>query len=329
MTDDNAIRFNIAFILWCALFLVLGGVGLAVLAAMDRLPAPPVTATNCIDEKFKFLHETEIRNPGLLAVGSSVTWRNLDLSIFAEHYGKDLEPLNAAPCFLYVNQTAYLTDFLLDNMPSVKSVMSVFSMRDFSACSTSPTAFFRTEDVESYIFDGYPAWHLYLKNFRPGAFVRDVINLPAMRSGENASAPLVMDPYGSGPFTLPEPEIRNNFEFDPTCLDHLGAMSESLSRRGIDFIVVLLPQMPAWRDAYDPGGVRDAEFRSAVSRRLDGTRTVLIDAQKGLHLRNDQFTDHAHLQWDAVPLLMHYLITQLDKSELSLTNAGGASHHAL
>ena len=53
------------------------------------------------------------------------------------------------------------------------------------------------------------------------------------------------------------------------------------------------------------------------------TRTVLIDAQKGLHLRNDQFTDHAHLQWDAVPLLMHYLITQLDKSELRLTNAGG------
>src|SRR4051812_19231072 len=70
MTDANAIRFNIAFILWCALFLALGGVGLAALAAIDRLPAPPVTATNCIDEKFKFLHETEIRNPGLLAVGS-------------------------------------------------------------------------------------------------------------------------------------------------------------------------------------------------------------------------------------------------------------------
>ena len=101
-------------------------------------------------------------------------------------------------------------------------------------------------------------------------------------------------------------------------------MSENLSRRGIDFIVVLLPQMPAWRDAYDPGGVRDAEFRAAVSRRLDGTRTVLIDAQQGLHLRNDQFTDHAHLQWNAVPLLMHYLITQLDKSELSLTHASGA-----
>ena len=61
--------------------------------------------------------------------------------------------MNAAPCYLYVNQTAYLTDFLLDNMPSVKSVLSVFSMRDFSACLTSPTAFFRPEDAESYVFD--------------------------------------------------------------------------------------------------------------------------------------------------------------------------------
>jgi hypothetical protein len=329
MTDANAIRFNIAFILWCALFLVMGAAGLAGLSALGRLPAPPITATTCIDEKFKFLHETDIRNPGLIAVGSSVTWRNLDFSVFAEHYGKDVEPLNAAPCFLYVNQTAYLTDFLLDNMPSVKSVMSVFSMRDFSACSTSPTAFFRPEEAESYVFDRDPAWHLYLKNFRPMAFARDVIDLPAMRSREAPYGSLVMDKYGSGPLTLPTPEIRKNFDLDPTCLDHLSAMTENLSQRGIDFIVLLLPQMPAWRDAYDPGGARDAEFRSAVAGRLDGTRTVLIDAQKGLHLRNDQFTDHAHLQWDAVPLLMHYLIRQLDKSELRLTNAGGAPHHAL
>jgi hypothetical protein len=329
MTNANAIRFNIAFALWCALFLVLGGASLVGLSALGRLPAPPITATNCIDEKFKFLHETDIRNPGLIAVGSSVTWRNLDFSVFEDHYGDAVEPLNAAPCYLYVNQTAYLTDFLLDNMPSVKSVMSVFSMRDFSACSTSPTAFFRPEDAEGYLFGRDPAWYLYLKNFRPGSFVRDVIALPAMRSGEDISAPLVMDPYGSGPLTLPEPDIRENFKLDPTCLGHLSVMSENLSQRGIDFIVVLLPQMPAWRDAYDPGGARDAEFRSAVAGRLDGTRTVLIDAQKGLHLRNDQFTDHAHLQWDAVPLLMHYLITQLDKSELRLTHDSGVSHHAL
>jgi hypothetical protein len=213
-------------------------------------------------------------------------------------------------------------------------VMSVFSMRDFSACAASPTEFFQREDAEGYVFGKEPGWHLYLKNFRPVSFMRDVVELPGMRSGKDISASLVMDPYGSGPFTLPKPEIRENFELDPTCLDHLSAMSEDLSRRGIDFIVVLLPQMPAWRDAYDPGGARDAAFRREVSQRLGGTDTVLIDAQQGLELTNDQFTDHAHLQWRSVPLLMRYLISQIDKSELSLSQAGagqigGGPGHAL
>src|SRR4051794_19185838 len=99
MTDAKAIRFNIAFILWCALFLVLGGAGLTALAAVDCLPPPPITATNCIDKKFKFLHETDIRDPSLLAVGSSVTLRNLDFSILEDHYGGKVKPLNAAPCY--------------------------------------------------------------------------------------------------------------------------------------------------------------------------------------------------------------------------------------
>ena len=329
MTDANAIRFNIAFILWCALFLVLGGAGLTALAAIGRLPPPPITATNCIDEKFRFLRETDIRDPGLLAVGSSVTWRNLNFSIFEDHHGDDVKPLNAAPCYLFANQTAYLTDFLLDNMPSVKSVMTVFSMRDFSSCSTSPTAFFKPEDARGYVFEGKPAWHLYLKNLRPVSFMRDVIKLPAMRSGGNNIAPLAMDEYGSGPLMLPEPEIRQNVQFDPTCLDHLSAMSESLARRGVDFVVVLLPVMPAWRDAYDPGGVRDAEYRAAIASRLASTPTVLIDAEQGLHLRNEQFTDPAHLQWSSVPLLMDYLISRLDVTELSLALTGKVPHHAL
>ena len=113
------------------------------------------------------------------------------------------------------------------------------------------------------------------------------------------------------------PEIRENFEFERSCLTHLKSMSDSLARRGVDFVVVLLPLMPAWRDAYDPGGDRDAEFRSAVAEQLASTRTVLIDAQKGLRFRNEDFTDHAHLQWSSVPLLMQYLIAQLERTRLS------------
>jgi hypothetical protein len=317
MVDGNPVRFNVAFLIWCGFFLALSGAGLVILASLDRLPSPPITATDCIDEKFRFLHETPIRHPNLLAVGSSVTWRNLDFSFFEEYYGDEVQPLNAAPCFLYINQTAYLTDFLLDNMPGVKTVLSIVSMRDFSKCSSSPTAFFDPEDARGYVFEGQSGWHLYYKNFRPAAFVRDVISLPGRRSGETSYGSLVMDKYGSGPVTLASPEIRENFEFDRSCLTHLKSMSDSLARRGITFVVVLLPLMPAWRDAYDPGGDRDAEFRSAVAEQLASTRTVLIDPQKGLKLKNENFTDHAHLQWSSVPLLMQYLIAQLERTQLS------------
>ncbi|UEM06778.1 hypothetical protein JL101_030255 (plasmid) [Skermanella rosea] len=327
LSSRAALRFNIAFVSWCALFLVLGAAGFAALASVDRLPAPPITATNCIDEKFKFLHETTIRDPDLLAVGSSVTWRNLDFSVLKARYGDAVEPLNAAPCYLHVDETAFLTGFLLDNMPSVKTVLSVFSMRDFEACSAGENAFFRPEDARDYVFGGSPGWHLYFKNFRPGAFLRDALTLADMRSGENIHAPLVMDAYGSGPLLLPEPDIRENVSVDPACLRHLRNMSKELSRRGVEFVVVLLPPMPGWIAAYDPGGFRDGAFRSEVSRHLERTGALLIDAAKGLALTDKDFTDPAHLQWTSVPAFMDHLISQMDRSQLDL--AGGEKHHAL
>ncbi|WP_037460131.1 hypothetical protein [Skermanella stibiiresistens] len=320
-------RFNIAFAAWCLCFLVAGAAGLATLAATNRLPAPPITATNCIDEKFKFLHETTIREPSLIAVGSSVTWRNLDFSIFEQRYGKAVQPLNAAPCFLHVDQTAFLTDFLLDGMPSVKTVLSVFSMRDFQSCPAGGGAFFKPEDARDYVFGGSDAWHLYFKNFRPNAFLRDVVNLAEMRSGELIDAPLVMDRYGSGPLKLPEGDIRDNVSVDPACMTHLRAMSDMLARRGIEFVVVLFPPMPSWIEAYDPGGARDAAFRADVSRHLNLLNTVLIDTTKGLNLKDSDFTDHAHLQWSSVPILTEHVISQMDSTERGF--AAGDKNHAL
>jgi hypothetical protein len=321
MRLNSALRYNCAFVIWCGVFLAIGGAALAALDAAGRLPAPPLTATNCIDEKFKFLHDTAIRNPSLLAVGSSVTWRNLDFSFFRARYGDRVLPLNAAPCYLYANQTAYLTEFLLDNMPSVKTVLSVFSMRDFSRCEASPTEFFDPDDARSYVFGKDPSWLLYFKNFRPVSFLRDVIQLPDMRSGKETSAPLVMDEYGSGPLMLPEPEIRQDVHLDTSCLGHLRRMSESLARRGVNFVVVLMPVMPAWQDAYDPGGVRDAEYRSAVTRALTATETVLIDTSKSLRLADENFSDPAHLQWPSVAILMRHLIARLDATPIALSRS--------
>jgi hypothetical protein len=51
-------RFNSGLLAWAVALLSAGALGLVALDRAGRLPAPPLTATNCIDEKFKFLHES-------------------------------------------------------------------------------------------------------------------------------------------------------------------------------------------------------------------------------------------------------------------------------
>ncbi len=102
--------YNVALFVSVALFLVIWASGLKILEQLGRLPAPPITATNCIDEKFKFLHELDLGQVNMLAVGSSVAWHSVDLRPFKRHYGPGVHPLNAALCFLRMNQIASLTD---------------------------------------------------------------------------------------------------------------------------------------------------------------------------------------------------------------------------
>src|SRR5262249_9381406 len=126
------------FIVWLVAALV-GGVVcfaamLGVLAHIGRLPPPPLTADACIDEKFKFLAEHDILDTDFIAVGSSVTWRNLDMSVF--RLGSLAKrPLNAAPCYLHVSETAYYAEFLLKHLRSGKTRLPVVAPRDFGHLS--------------------------------------------------------------------------------------------------------------------------------------------------------------------------------------------------
>lgn len=312
----KAMAYNIALVISLLVLLVIWAIGLNSLERIGRLPAPPITATNCIDEKFKFLHESDLEQVNLLAVGSSVTWRTLDLQVFERYFGRHAQPLNAAPCYVRMNQIAFLTDFYLDHMPQVHTVLSVFAMRDFSQCTNNPTAFFDRQDAARYIFEKSPSWYLYVKNFRPRSFFKDVINLPERRSGENKSETFSMDRYGSSPLRLDVPETRDDVIMDPSCLIALRAMSDKLARRSVNFIAVLLPPMPAWIERYDPDGMRDRAYREAVAAQLDPVDALLIDPAKELALGDEHFTDHAHLQWDSVPYLMQYVIDKLEQLEV-------------
>lgn len=287
-------HFAVAFAGVLFLALALAAAAMAGLAGLERLPAPPLTATNCIDEKFRFLSRAELDAVDLLAVGSSVTWRNLKMDEFAA-VRPERVPINAAPCYLYVNQTAYLTDFLLTHMPAVETVLTVLAPRDFEDCGDQDTRFFDPAAAAPYLFAGRTPWHLYLRNFRPVAFAKDVLRLHGMRRDPEHPRSLVMDAYGSGPLRVrtgwqPRPAI------DPRCFAHLARLEAGVVRQGARLVVVTLPTMPDWKRRYDPDGRIVDGLRRGIAAALTDPRTVVIDGDQ-YAAGDEQFADAAHLLW--------------------------------
>jgi hypothetical protein len=302
-------KYNICVIACMAAFIAAGGFGIWILDRIERLPPPPLTATFCIDEKFMFMRNTVSQKPDILAVGSSATWRNLDFSVLRGIAGS-ARPLNGAPCYLKVHETAFLTGFYLDNMPSVQKVISVFAMRDFENCRGNP-AFFDPATARRYVFDGWPAWHLYFLNFRPRHFFRDVVNLPAMRSGSDVRNAINMDLYGSAPLLITPPEIREDVVTTPECFQSAKDLARELAARNIIWSVILMPPMPAWLSAYDPTGVRDRNWRIMVADRLKDTGAIVIDGRDAPLKDNENFTDPAHFHWSYVAAFSEWVFREI------------------
>lgn len=269
---------------------------LGALATVGRLPAPPLSGTWCIDEKLAWLrnHRDELQS-GVIAVGSSVTWRDLDFSALPEKTRRASGgTINAAPCFLQISQTRFFTAFLLDHQPMTRTVITIVAGIDFEHCTTTPKAFFDPKMAEKFLYKEYSSvglW-LYYRNFRPISFLRDVWQ---------RRAPLVFDAFGSGPLTADGPNFQHPFmrPYKPqaACFEELRGMAKDLRERGIQFIVVTFPTMPRWVKDYDPEGEMRTAFLSNVRTALSGTGAILVDAAISYSLPTEAFTDPAHLVW--------------------------------
>jgi hypothetical protein len=325
MTSPFA-RFNAAVFAWATALLYAGFGTLWLLDRAGHLPPPPLTATSCIDEKFKFLREASTPDRDLIAVGSSVTWRNLDFAAVQARV-PNLRPLNAAPCYIKVHETAFLTRFYLDHMPAVRTVLSVLSMQDFQRCY-GDGAFFDPQAARRYVFERRPGWYLYFLNLRPRSFLRDAMRIAGMRDGSREREALVMDRYGSGPLTFTPPEIRDDRTVTADCYGRLAPLAGELAARGVTWVVVLFPAMPAWQEAYDPSGQRDRAWREETKARLSGTGAVVLDARHGPAFTDPAFTDPDHLHWSSVPAFTTWIFERLAQ-EGGLANLGRGTADAL
>jgi hypothetical protein len=269
---------------------------LALLHLLDRLPPPPLTGNACMDEKFKFLAERDLRDVDLIAVGSSVTWRNLDVAAF-RHNGMARRPLNAAPCYLYVSQVVFFTEFLLNRMPRVATVVTVVAPRDFEQCTGPRDAFFPAALADAYVFHGMPSLPIYLSRFEPQKFVPDVVHIRGQRNDAYNRYTLVMDDNGAGPllvgdFWMPKPV------FDDTCFAALSELERVVVGHGAKLIVAIFPLQPEWRAHFDPDGQLLGAFERRVRASL-GASSTLVHSGLGIPSGSFHYADSIHFLWDS------------------------------
>lgn len=284
---------------------------LAGLSSIGRLPPPPVTGTACIDAKLDWLRTMPDRlDAGLVAVGSSVTWRNLDFSVLSADEREALGGVvNAAPCYLQANQTRFLVDVLTSIRGSAHTVLTVVAPRDFEHCSSSPAAFTERRLLARYLDGRVPATWLHFRNFRPYDFLRTAYYLPEWREM------LRFDPYGAGPLEKPLPDMWQwPVSVEPRCFSELTAMARDLAARDIRLVVVLFPQMQAWIDHHRLDAVVRT-FREAAREALVDTDAVLIDAHAGYAAQEEDFADPMHWIWPSAAPFTRWIFDELTRAD--------------
>jgi hypothetical protein len=280
-----------AFVVAMILSVVFFYTALGVLRAMDRLPPPPVSGTWCIDSRFAWLRDNpDWKNAGLLAVGSSTTWHNLDFAVISSKKD-ERRVFNVAPCFLTVNQTRYLTEFLLNRASRPETIMMVLTPRDFQGCSRNPTAFFDPDLVDQFLAGKVNRAWLRFRNFR----FEDVF-FHAIYADERR-AQVQFDEFGSSPLVSEVPDTGLPFKPESSCYLELTGLATLLESRGVQFIAVTFPVMQGWAARNDRSGTTQAQFESGIESALAPTKAILVDGMANWRVPDSAFADPVHLQW--------------------------------
>jgi len=295
------------------LFAGIGGVfaGLAaVYAAVSllwpaSLPAPALSPMVHLDEKLRFLRDRPELDPHILAVGSSVTWRQLAGGAFAALAGGPHRFVNAATAALQISQTRRLTEFYLDNYPSVRTVLVLTSLPDFEGCKDEAAGrLIDPADARAYTFGGWPAAYFYLRYFSPQRYAKAVLTLSGRRTP--LTGDLYFDDYGSGPVKLPEGvDLGLRYKAiapDPTCVEALNGFLGAMSERGVRTVLVFAPIHPEYRRAYPDVTRQLGEVAKGLKEGLPPRVQVLL-LYDDTGFDGDDFYDAFHLEQPAAERL--------------------------
>jgi hypothetical protein len=308
----------LASVLAGALLFVGGYVGiLLALAAYGRLPPPPIANNVCIDEKLAFLRDHPPVSPNLLAIGSSVAWRQFDSATVAAAIPA-LRPFNGAFCGLRVTQAMFVADWLLDRYDSVRTVVLVASPYDFQSCRLTPAEAFDRNAADSFVFDRAWRWGFYLRFFDPVSLFRNVRRIAEMRANVDPLESLVFTKFGDGPMDTDASRVAPQYgtvsNLDRECFAALHSFALKLKAQGRGFSVVTTPLHPDWKQRFDPDGQVRASLARAIRASLAQTNAHYWDADAAAAMDAPAFTDAIHLRWSAASTFSRSMAEALSHS---------------
>lgn len=302
-----------------ATFVVLLAAYAGVLVGLQRtnnLPPPSIVNEICADEKLRWLRDAAPQDPSTLLVGSSIAFRNVDAGQLAVR--SSVRPLNGGMCHLQINQTAFVTDYLLRHFPSVRTVTAVLVPQDLTECAKTPTQLFDPGTVDAYVFERRWPYRFYFSQFDLISLVRNASRIQGLREGRNPLETLVITRYGDGPL---DTELSRGLlygdvgTYDPACFAALHALAEAVTSGGRRFVVATGPLSPAWSARYDPEGRVHGDMVAGIRAALRGTGGEFWDGDKLFAGEPSEFTDAIHVRWSAAQRYGAMLATALDAKQ--------------
>jgi hypothetical protein len=281
------------------------------------LPPPSIVNEVCADEKLEWLRDNPPANQNLLVVGSSIAWRDIDSGQFVRRQ-PSTRPLNGGVCHLQVNQTEFVTQYFLQHIPSIRTVVAVLVPQDFTDCATTPSRLFDPRTADAYVFDRDWPYRFYVTQFDPVALIRNASGIRAMRDGRNKFDSMEMSRYGDGPLRIAGDRgllYGKIARLDPTCFTALHDMAASVTGSGRRLFVATGPVNPAWSARYDQQGQLHDALAAGIQSALRGTGAEFWDGAEAFAGTPSDFTDAIHINWPAAQRYSASLAAVLDPGQ--------------
>ena len=283
--------------------------------APGNMPAPAISTLVHMDEKLRFIRERPALDPTILAVGSSVTWRQVAGGAFDAVAGGAGGFLNGGTALLQAHQTRTMARFYLDHFPNVRTLLVLVSLPDFSDCTTQPERLVALEDAARYAFNDWPAPYFYFRYVSPQRYLRTAMTLPERRTPMTGD--LYLDAYGSGPLQVPDTMKRGlrygKIARDPACIAALDGLIADTEARGVQLVLVFAPIHPDYQARYpaETAWLGEVASQVAAAVKRSGKKTVVLDYIRDPSFKGQDFFDAFHLQWNAVKVLSERIVGSL------------------